>query len=32
MRRRDLRVVEDDEGEMPQAMRADLRELRLIDF
>jgi hypothetical protein len=28
----DLRVVEDDEGEMPQAMRADLRELRLIDF
>jgi hypothetical protein len=25
-------VVEDDEGEMPQAMRADLRELRLIDF
>lgn len=28
----DLRVVEDDDGEMPQAMRADLRELRLIDF
>ena len=28
----DLRVVEDDEGEMPQAMRADLRELCLIDF
>ena len=28
----DLRVVGDDEGEMPQAMRADLRELRLIDF
>jgi hypothetical protein len=28
----DLRVVEDDKGEMPQAMRADLRELRLIDF
>ena len=28
----DLRVVEDDDGEMPHAMRADLRELRLIDF
>jgi hypothetical protein len=28
----DLRVVEDDDGEMPRAMRADLRELRLIDF
>ena len=28
----DLRVVEDDDGEIPQAMRADLRELRLIDF
>ena len=28
----DLRVVEAEEGEMPQAMRADLRELRLIDF
>jgi len=28
----DLRVVEDNEGEMPHAMRADLRELRLIDF
>lgn len=28
----DLRVVEDDGGEMPHAMRADLRELRLIDF
>jgi hypothetical protein len=28
----DLRVVEDDDGEMPYAMRADLRELRLIDF
>jgi hypothetical protein len=28
----DLRVVEDDAGEIPQAMRADLRELRLIDF
>ena len=29
---RDLRVVEDDDGEIPPAMRADLRELRLIDF
>jgi hypothetical protein len=28
----DLRVLEDSDGEMPQAMRADLRELRLIDF
>jgi hypothetical protein len=28
----DLRAVEDDDGEMPRAMRADLRELRLIDF
>jgi hypothetical protein len=28
----DLRVVGEDEGEMPKAMRADLRELRLIDF
>jgi hypothetical protein len=28
----DLRVVGDGDGEMPQAMRADLRELRLIDF
>ena len=28
----DLRVVEDDGGEIPHAMRADLRELRLIDF
>jgi len=28
----DLRVVDDDDGEMPHAMRADLRELRLIDF
>jgi hypothetical protein len=28
----DLRVVEDDDGEMPHAMRADLRKLRLIDF
>ena len=27
----DLRVVGEDEGDMPQAMRADLRELRLID-
>jgi hypothetical protein len=28
----DLRVVGKDEGDMPTAMRADLRELRLIDF
>lgn len=28
----DLGVVEDDDDEMPHAMRADLRELRLIDF
>lgn len=28
----DLRVVGEDEGEIPKAMRADLRELRLIDF
>ena len=28
----DLRVVGEDEGDMPRAMRADLRELRLIDF
>lgn len=28
----DLRVVESDNSEMPKAMRADLRELRLIDF
>jgi hypothetical protein len=28
----DLRVVGEDEGDMPKAMRADLRELRLIDF
>lgn len=27
----DLRVVEAEEGEMPHAMRAELRELRLID-
>ena len=28
----DLRVVGEDEGDMPKTMRADLRELRLIDF
>ena len=28
----DLRVVGEDEGDMPRTMRADLRELRLIDF
>ncbi|HEV3242269.1 MAG TPA: DUF1489 domain-containing protein [Methyloceanibacter sp.] len=28
----DLRVVEDDDSDMPRAMRADLRELGLIDF
>jgi len=28
----DLRVVGEDEGDVPRAMRADLRELRLIDF
>ena len=28
----DLRVVGEGEGDMPRAMRADLRELRLIDF
>jgi hypothetical protein len=28
----DLRVVRDDDGDMPIAMRVDLRELRLIDF
>ena len=28
----DLGVVGEDDGEMPKAMRADLRELRLIDF
>jgi hypothetical protein len=28
----DLRVVTDEDGDMPKAMRADLRELRLIDF
>ena len=28
----DLRVVTGEDGDMPQAMRADLRELRLIDF
>jgi hypothetical protein len=28
----DLRVVTHDDGEIPKAMRADLRELRLIDF
>jgi hypothetical protein len=28
----DLRLVGEDDGEMPQAMRANLRELRLIDF
>ena len=28
----DLRVVVEDEGDMPKTMRADLRELRLIDF
>jgi hypothetical protein len=28
----DLRGVEDDDSDMPRAMRADLRELRLIDF
>jgi hypothetical protein len=28
----DLRVVGKDDGDMPKTMRADLRELRLIDF
>lgn len=28
----DMRTVGDEDGEMPPAMRADLRELRLIDF
>jgi hypothetical protein len=28
----DLRIVGDEDSEMPPAMRADLRELRLIDF
>jgi len=28
----DSRVVTDDDGDIPHAMRADLRELRLIDF
>lgn len=28
----DLRVVTGEDGDMPKAMRADLRELRLIDF
>lgn len=28
----DLRTVADEDSEMPSAMRADLRELRLIDF
>jgi len=28
----DLRVVTGEDGDMPRAMRADLRELRLIDF
>jgi len=28
----DLRVVTDEGADMPKAMRADLRELRLIDF
>lgn len=28
----DLRTVGDEDSEMPPAMRADLRELRLIDF
>jgi len=28
----DLRVFGEDEGDMPKTMRADLRELRLIDF
>ncbi|MGC2409111.1 MAG: DUF1489 domain-containing protein [Methyloceanibacter sp.] len=28
----DVRAVEDEDGEIPRAMRADLRELRLIDF
>jgi hypothetical protein len=28
----DLRVVGEADGDMPKAMRADLRELRLIDF
>jgi hypothetical protein len=28
----DLRAVESESGDMPQAMRAALRELRLIDF
>ena len=28
----DLRVVTEEDGDMPKTMRADLRELRLIDF